>query len=265
MKFALNYSRPAAQLLREGKIEVDLFKCPLIPEIIQEASGLKPFYVHFPIQAGQREIKPELVASIRKYLQTSETIFINAHFSTRFQNVTNPENADEVVEAALSDINFLAAHFEPGRFIIENIPRCPDNMEVVPLVTSPAVISTLLERSGCGLLLDIAHARLAAEALGMPVQEYILKLPVDRIREVHVTGVQVGRQGYRIDHEPMTEDDWELLEWTLQEIHSGCFARPEYVTCEYGGVSPGFDSKNKPEVIAAEIPRMSALVKSLLK
>ena len=36
MSFALNYSPCAAKLLRDGEIQVALFKCPEWPELIAE-------------------------------------------------------------------------------------------------------------------------------------------------------------------------------------------------------------------------------------
>ena len=53
MNFAINYSPQAGELLKQGKIEINLFKCPDWPELIQEASALAPVYVHFPLIAGQ--------------------------------------------------------------------------------------------------------------------------------------------------------------------------------------------------------------------
>lgn len=52
------------------------------------------------------------------------------------------------------------------------------------------------------------------------------------------------------DHRGLTADDWPSLEW----------ARPWVVACEYGGVGPLFAGQSEAHVIAADLPRLAALV-----
>ena len=54
----------------------------------------------------------------------------------------------------------------------------------------PEVVRRVIEETGCGLLLDLSHTRLAAQELGMDARDYISALPVERIHEIHVTGIQ---------------------------------------------------------------------------
>jgi hypothetical protein len=54
----------------------------------------------------------------------------------------------------------------------------------------PETICRVVEETDCGLLLDLSHARLAAWALNMDPQDYVNQLPVQRICEIHVTGIQ---------------------------------------------------------------------------
>ena len=61
----------------------------------------------------------------------------------------------------------------------------------------------------------------------MTVEEYILKLPMDRVAQVHVSGPRM-RNGQWFDaHEPLQELDYELFEFVLSR------AKPEVVTLEY--------------------------------
>lgn len=52
MKFAVNYSTEGAELLRQGQIELDLFKCPAWPDLLPEARALRLAHVHFPLIVG---------------------------------------------------------------------------------------------------------------------------------------------------------------------------------------------------------------------
>jgi len=48
----INYSTQAADLLKQGKIQVERFKCPDWPDMIAEASQLCPVAVHVNLKAG---------------------------------------------------------------------------------------------------------------------------------------------------------------------------------------------------------------------
>ncbi len=62
------------------------------------------------------------------------------------------------------------------------------------------------------------------------------------------------------DHRGLTADDWPSLEWVLARIAAGVWARPWVVACEYGGVGPLFAGQSEAHVIAADLPRLAALV-----
>jgi uncharacterized protein (UPF0276 family) len=46
------------------------------------------------------------------------------------------------------------------------------------------------EESGCGMLLDVAHAWLSAHYAGVAPREFIAALPLERVVELHVAGVE---------------------------------------------------------------------------
>jgi uncharacterized protein (UPF0276 family) len=101
-------------------------------------------------------------------------------------------------------------------------------------VFDPAFISSVVEEAGCGFLLDLAHARVAACYRGEPVQDYLARLPLDRTIEIHVSGPRPLHSDGAADdsrlfdaHEPLQEEDYALLDWVLQRT------RPQAVTLEY--------------------------------
>jgi uncharacterized protein len=144
----------------------------------------------------------------------------------------------------------------------------------------PQVISRVIEETVCGFLLDLAHARLAARYLDISAREYVGALPTDRIREIHITGVQRvderwverARQagvaeediqnyaGKVMDHLPMTEADWTFFTWAMEQIHSGAWAQPWVVTFEYGGLTGFFKATTDRDVLADQIPRLHTLI-----
>ncbi len=263
MQLALNYSPQAAELLRLGRIQIDLYKCPDWPELIEQAQAQAPVYVHFPLVAGQHNIEEVGLEKIEALLAQTGTYFVNTHIAPRYQDLSNPDDADEVVQAVLADVMPLVERFGAERVIVENIPY-PDFDEQKPrTVILPRVIQRVVQESGCGLLLDIGHARLTSEYLGIDTRDYITQLPVERLREVHITGVGISPQGQRTDHMPMTSEDWSLLEWTLASIRRGMWARPRIIACEYGGVGPMFEWRSSPAAILEDTPRMYELVRQV--
>lgn len=262
MKFALNYSPAAADLLRAGKIEIDLFKCPDWPELVSEAEKLRPVYIHFPLVAGQNNIEKVGLGCIADWQSRTATPYVNTHMAARDCDLANVDDADEAVEVMLHDIMPLVERFGSHNVIAENVPY-PDMYDDKPRIDiEPAVIRHIIERSGCGLLLDLGHARLTAEYMGWDVRDYIQQLPVERLREVHITGIGMGQHGRPDDHMPMTGTDWALLEWALDQIRAERWAQPWVVACEYGGIGPVFDWRSDPEVIASDVPRMVEMMRA---
>lgn len=106
------------------------------------------------------------------------------------------------------------------------LPLLLENMALPPQA-EPDWIKTALTETGSRLLLDLAHARIAAERLDLNVHAYLEQFPLDQVAEVHISGSR--RYGSRrIDaHESLEEDDYTLLDWTLQRT------QPEVLTLEY--------------------------------
>lgn len=260
LKFALNYSPQAADLLRAGRIEIDLFKCPDWPDLIETAAAQRPVYVHFPLVAGQRDIEPARLDEIGRLQGTTMTPCINTHLGARYEDLSDPADAGDAVAVMLRDMWPLIERFGAGGVMAENVPYPDIFLDKPAVVSEPAVIRQVIEACDCGLLLDLAHARLSAESLNMDVLAYIEALPVERLRELHVTGVGENREGFREDHLPMTPEDWDLFAWALEHIRAGRWPEPAIVACEYGGIGPMFDWRTDPDVIACDIPRMYAML-----
>ena len=115
--------------------------------------------------------------------------------------------------------------------------------------------SRVVEETGCGLLLDIAHACMTAHYLGMDTQEYFAKLPVHQIKEMHFAGTHTV-EGLLTDHLSILPEDWTRLDWVLKHIQSGEWSQPWLLAFEYGGVGEAFTWRSDPAVIADQVPRL---------
>lgn len=270
MKFAINYSPQAEKLWRAGKIQVDLFKCPDWPDLVEHVGEFHPVYVHGSLQAGRGRLQSADFKLLWRWLDQTDTLVINAHFAVGTEDFPSPGDvtAEAVIERTLRDLEALSEQIPIENIVIENIPS-PDpgwNDDMVLEVVDPAVISEVVRRSGCGLLLDIAHAIRACEGTGRnDVKEYINAMPVHALRELHVVGIlpEPDEHGIRQDHFAMTESDWEVAEWALNQIRQRKWRQPDTMAFEYGGVGEQFAWRSDECVIVEQAPRLYQLAHSV--
>lgn len=266
MQLAVNYSPQAAELLDAGRIRFDLYKCPDWPDMIETARAQRPVYVHFPLMAGRGNVEKVGWQKITDLLTTTGTPFVNTHLAPRASDFAmaldsdDPARARELLAAMRLDIDRLARRFGRDRIILENANWDP-GYDIPHLVLDPELITRAVVESGSGFLLDLAHARMAAVHLGFDPPEYVARLPVSRLRELHVAGTRFDEAEARlVDHFPMTAPDWALAEWVFERIHRGDWPQPRIVALEYGGVGPAFGWRSEADVLAADVPRLYDLV-----
>ncbi len=294
IEFAVNYTATLAELVRAGQVRVDRFKCPAWPNLLAEARQALPVYIHYPLGIGHgggpldSETRgPADLARLADLRAMTGTPYINTHFVAPDKaypgipvDSTRPEHIRRVLDGALRDLEPLIARFGAESVLVENIIN---ERGWLTLSVLPEVIGRLLEETGCGFLFDLSHARLAAANLGLDARAYSAALPVERIREIHVTGLQVlegpllelmweigdpygfaeSMAGKQIDHLPMSEGDWPELAWMMGEVAAGRWASPWVVAFEYGGVGRFWEEVTDRQVYLDQLPRMGAMVQQV--
>lgn len=266
MEFAVNYSPEAAGLLADGRIAFDRFKLPDWPDLISEARPHAPVYVHFPLGAGGPTPEATDWDEVARLREETATPLVNLHLrpsGLRFPGMapgtTDPADREAVAAALVADVSRACERFGADSVAVENtIYRGPAGTLPRPGV-EPEVITAVVERTGCGLVLDLAHARITAPALGLDARGYLARLPLQRLRELHVTGVRTV-DGRPQDHLPLTDADWELFDQALDDIRAGRWRRPWVVAFEYGGVGPAFRWRSDDGVLAEQVPRLAQAV-----
>jgi uncharacterized protein (UPF0276 family) len=94
--------------------------------------------------------------------------------------------------------------------LLENITK----MVVLPGELTEAQFTTeVIERSGCGLLLDLHNLHTNAVNHGFDPFELLEALPLERVGQIHLAGGREDEDGYRYDSHsaPPPEAVWELL------------------------------------------------------
>lgn len=293
-EFALNYSELAARLVREGAIRVDRFKCPAWPDLVARVQTEFPVYVHFGLRVGPgrgvaidgETNQPADWSRVEQLLRATDTPYVNLHLAPTAgdwpgipEEAAEPYRAREALERLSRDVRAVVERFGPERVVLENdwgevdwFPRA---------ACLPEVIRGVVQESGCGLLLDLAHARLAAQRLGVRPATYVSALPTARLREVHVSGVRrIGRawvqrmeragagqptiaryRGQLNDHLPLTASDWRFVSQSLDNVRAGAWGRPDLATLEYGGVGPLWEAVGEESSMVEQATRLYGLVR----
>ncbi len=299
MKFGLNYSQTAVRLYQEGAISPDVFKCPAWPDLIAEAKDRAPVYIHFPLGVGSGigdaidgETKaPADWAKFEKLLADTGTPYLNLHLLSPNElhghaaEPIDPYNAEQAVELLIRDVEAIVARFGREMVIAENgFNIGPDPLHAAFYAET---VATVINETGCGFLFDLSHARIAAMQLQQDYRQYIDKLPVQAIREIHITGIQVvddywiGRalasgmtremiEAYigpggmwlpdgMTDHLPMSEADWNVMVWAAEQLRSGAWQTPWVTSLECGGVGPFWEATFTEAEMREQVPRLQEI------
>lgn len=135
--------------------------------------------------------------------------------------VMNTESVDHVI----ANVNRHSAVYGLP-LIVENPPQ----YFPVPgsTMTQREFICEIARQSEIGLLLDLTHLFISSQNMGFDAKKELLKYPLHRIKEVHVSGVNTA-EGLHWDNHADTAPDiiFELLEILMQHT------RPAAITLEY--------------------------------
>jgi uncharacterized protein len=219
-------------------------------------------------------------------LAQTGTPYINVHLGVQPSDYPNwlvtptpdPAFIDMLIENTLRDLEPVIRRFGADKVMAENDHT--GNGLYRREIIEPTFISRVIEEAGCGFLLDLSHARLAAQYLGVDAHDYINQLPVKRLREVHMTGIQIydetwqrkvrgagvnpdplqAYNGHPVDHLPMIQADWDFVARSIEQIHASEWATPWIVSYEYGGVGPLWQALTDQTALLDQIPRLYNIV-----
>jgi hypothetical protein len=258
MQFAVNYSLPLEKLLLSGQVEVDLLKCPDWQGVIRAAQRLRPVYVHFEIAVGNGQAPILDFDALRAMLTQTHTPHLNCHL------VGNSTLDTESSNDRLMQINQWVEELTVLRTNLPELPLVAENLPIIPLEkggrigADPDLIREALLATETDLLFDLSHARISCAIMESELADYIDRLPMERLRELHLTGLR-RYHGLITDHFELSDPDWQAAEWAQQQILSGEWRQPEIIALEYGGVGDVFGWRTQSEALLAQVPRLHAM------
>jgi len=261
MKLAVNYSNPLIRLLKRKAVQVDLIKCPDWEGMLKEVQPYGPITIHYDLEVGLGNTLNADFSRIINYKNITQTPHVNTHLVTpRYFDPNSEEELRKINHLWREEIQLMIDHLGTDEVALEHYPYTSANIHIRPAVDSK-VFNQVIQDTGCMFLLDLAHARITADTLGMDVKDYINKLPIDRLVEMHITGIK-PYGGVLTDHFELDHEDWSVLAWSLDQIRMGHWRKPRIIAFEYGGVGETFVWRTSEIVLSSQVPKLFDMVHS---
>lgn len=251
---------------------MDGFKCPPWPDLVERARALLPIYVHWDWLAGRDCGRGENLSSIYDWWGRDDTRAVNLHLAPQCAPGRRPTESE--IETMRSDIDRdisvwtatlnsaapeASREADSKRVLLENVPwERRAEFDIPSFAVEPDEVTHWVDRYDLGFILDLAHARFAAEELRRPLGEFIARHPTSRLEELHTTGLGYDETGRRRDHCPWEPEDVGILLESLNRIERSEWPVPRVLALEYGGVGPIFEWRSDPAVIEDHACRLAA-------
>jgi uncharacterized protein (UPF0276 family) len=228
IQIGCNYSHELIELLKEEAIEIDWIKLAnehSYDDQFQHVDGIRPCLFHIvPCTLSHKHLNGWNINRVNQSIHECKSPHVGVHFRGALDNYNNRELIKKYVVKKIREWKSIVK----CEYLIENMAlnRLPSEQHIL---TEPSFIKEVCEEAEIGLLLDISHLKVSAYYLGMTENEYLHKLPLYLVREIHVNGPRKNSDGYFDAHESMRKEDYTFLEEVLK------VTKPRIVTLEYGG------------------------------
>ncbi|KGP71671.1 DUF692 family multinuclear iron-containing protein [Pontibacillus yanchengensis] len=257
IKLACNYSAELLNLLKHEKVIVDWIKLSrwdVYTKEVQIARKIRPVLLHTLPNAAQSDLDELDWNHVNKAIEECGSPHIAIHLSGRHKYWPNyPATIDEIKQRLYHGVLYCKENLNVD-LLIENVPY-DTNSDVYKCVTDPTLIYSLCEDTDVGLLLDLAHLRVAAYHRKESPYDYVDQLPLHRVREIHVCGPQHDpEKGLQDRHVEMAEEDYQLLAFTLTKTS------PDFVTLEYGGTGKKMEWRSDQDALERQLKKLNEMV-----
>lgn len=173
--------------------------------------------------AGAAPLDRELLVALRAFLERVGAHWYSDHLCLthvaggEFHDLLPLPFSVEAARRAAQRIREVREHLELP-IAVENISayaRMPGGE-----MEEPDFVRFVVEESDSLLLLDVNNVYVNAVNFGFDPRDYIARLPLERVVQIHIAGHTEERPGLLIDTHgaPVIDPVFELLEWTLPKL-----------------------------------------------
>ncbi|MEG1141380.1 MAG: DUF692 family protein [Clostridia bacterium] len=234
IKIGVNYLTETINLIKEEKIDIEYIKYPSISYCnIEDIDNIRrdvdtDILLH-GISSNDGSILNILsdnfidridIEQTFRMLYITRTPGISIHIGGNEScNLTK----EEMILRAKENIYFLKTKFSGLEFYsLENKNEINNLLHI-----DPSVISDIINECNCDFLFDVTHAIGASKKLNMSVYEYIDKLPLDKIYEIHLNGYKYIGDLF-MSHIKTNEECYDILKYVISK------SNVKIITIEYG-------------------------------
>lgn len=233
---------------------IKLSRWEVLTQELQVARTLRPVLLHVLPRAGLPLLQhlPWTWEEMNRATIACGSPHAALHLAARSGDWSQAPTESEVTQRLVSHTEEFARNLVVP-LLVENVDYSPyDTLLRSP--TDPNVVSEVCTRAGVGLLLDLAHARISAYHRGEDVCDYLARMPLHAVREIHVCGpaLEYGK-GLQDSHLEMQAEDYDLLSWALER------SSPLVVSLEYGGTGPLFEWRSDSAALERQLSRLRKL------
>ncbi|PKN83986.1 MAG: hypothetical protein CVU46_15480 [Chloroflexi bacterium HGW-Chloroflexi-8] len=228
------------ELLEKGEIDLDYLEVhgpfledartvfPVFPMLLH--NSLYHWSLSHPDGLQHMEAGPKTIERLRLARSPWYSLHLGfscneVDFSDEAIQALSPTLPEDTIFDRMSNVLTQLTALLPVPVLIENMDYNPTG--AYETVCRPDFIRRILEHTNTFFLLDLAHARVTASANGIPVEEYLAQLPLEKVRQIHLN--RPGWQELRLvdAHLALEEEDYALFESVFERTH------PWAVTLEY--------------------------------
>jgi uncharacterized protein len=166
-------------------------------------------------------LRTDYLERLRSLADRIDPLFVSDHLSwSRFEHFNS------------HDLLPLPYTTEALDLVCANIHRAQDTLGRTMLIENPSsyvslpgdmteweFLDAICVRTDCGLLLDVNNIYVSASNHGFDAQTYLLGIPADRVRQIHLAGHSQGDQLLIDTHDkPVPNPVWSLYAAALERV-----------------------------------------------
>ncbi|MDP4177570.1 MAG: DUF692 family protein [Bacillota bacterium] len=249
MNIGCNWSNALRYLLEKDAVKIDYVKSGAFGGFDEQFSvmrSMRPVLLHGLGYFENLGIKSTEIIDFNRaneLIKRCGSPHYGTHLAIRKSDMHEGMKDEEIYELFCKNIKIFKNNLEVP-LLLENSADTPTDRSFFDLYpyNIPEKIRELVIENDVFFLLDISHANLTAKYNGFDIYDYLRKLPLNRVKEIHVNGSGYDNNGLPKDtHESMKKEEYELLKWVLN------YTNPDIVILEYTGI----DTESNEQVIAS--------------